>query len=256
MTVTPSLDAQGINIKGKAKPVNIPARGEKRIDWSAEVLQSGHAKLKVTAIGKGHSDAMEKSFIVHEHGIEKFISKSGKLRSDDFTVRLDIPRERKKGSTSLNVDVAPSMAVTMLDALPYLIDYPYGCTEQTMSRFLPAVITAKTLADLGQSPQAMADKIFGGMDAATAGKTHPKGKKDLSQLDDMMEKSLDRLYNFQHGDGGWGWWKKGESDHFMSAYVLWGLVLAKDAGREISKSVMDRAANFLNKELVEEEMVM
>ena len=30
----------------------------------------------------------------------------------------------------------PSMAITMLDALPYLIDYPYGCTEQTLNRFL------------------------------------------------------------------------------------------------------------------------
>ena len=28
----------------------------------------------------------------------------------------------------------------MLDALPYLIEYPYGCTEQTLNRFLPTVI--------------------------------------------------------------------------------------------------------------------
>ena len=33
----------------------------------------------------------------------------------------------------------------MVDALPYLIDYPYGCTEQTLNRFLPAVITQQTL---------------------------------------------------------------------------------------------------------------
>src|SRR2546430_12509732 len=53
----------------------------------------------------------------------------------------------------LIVQLTPSMAVTMLDALPYLIDYPYGCTEQTMSRFLPAAITAKTLRDLGLQPE-------------------------------------------------------------------------------------------------------
>ena len=33
----------------------------------------------------------------------------------------------------------------MVDALPYLVDYPYGCTEQTLNRFLPAVITQKIL---------------------------------------------------------------------------------------------------------------
>ena len=38
----------------------------------------------------------------------------------------------------MTVQVTPeSSPLTMLDALPYLIDYPYGCTEQTMSRFLP-----------------------------------------------------------------------------------------------------------------------
>ena len=39
----------------------------------------------------------------------------------------------------LSVQVTPSLAVTMLDALPYLIEYPYGCTEQTMSRLMPSV---------------------------------------------------------------------------------------------------------------------
>jgi len=67
------------------------------------------------------------------------------VRGDDITVKLEIPKERKPESASLMVQVTPSMAVTMLDALPYLIDYPYGCTEQTMSRFLPAAITAKPL---------------------------------------------------------------------------------------------------------------
>ena len=36
----------------------------------------------------------------------------------------------------------------MVDALPYLVDYPYGCTEQTLNRFLPTVITQKILLDM------------------------------------------------------------------------------------------------------------
>jgi uncharacterized protein YfaS (alpha-2-macroglobulin family) len=28
----------------------------------------------------------------------------------------------------------------MIDALPYLAGYPYGCVEQTMSRFYPSVL--------------------------------------------------------------------------------------------------------------------
>ena len=91
---------------------------------------------------------MEKTYPIYEHGIEKLLSKSGKVRGNEVTVKLQIPEQRKIESTTLTVQITPSLAVTMLDALPYLYDYPYGCTEQTMSRFLPAVISAKTLQDL------------------------------------------------------------------------------------------------------------
>ena len=119
----------------------------------------------------------------------------------------------------------------MLDALPYLIDYPYGCTEQTMSRFLPAVITAKTLRDLGLKPGDVMGRVFGGIETNSAAATHPKGKKDLEELDRIEKASLERLYDFQHADGGWGWWKEGDSDHWMTAYVVWGLSLARPGWR-------------------------
>jgi len=100
--------------------------------------------------------------------------------------------------------VAPSLAVTMLDALPYLVDYPYGCTEQTLSRFLPAAIVANTLRSRGLSAEDAMKRAFGGIEPETAGKTHPSGKKSLADLDAVTRASLDRLYDFQHSDGGWG----------------------------------------------------
>ena len=76
----------------------------------------------------------------------------------------------------------------------------------------------------------------------------------MRKLDDMVKQGLDRLYDFQHSDGGWGWWKEGESDHFMTGYVLWGLTLAHNAGLEYARDdVASRAAEFLSKELVEQE---
>ena len=137
--------------------------------------------------------------------------------------------------------------------MPYLIDYPYGCTEQTLSRFLPAVIVTKTLMDQGLKPGSIRNKIFGGIETRHTGKTHPKGKRNIAELDAMTRSGLDRLYDFQHSDGGWSWWKKGDSDHFMTAYVLWGLTLAQQSGIEVDRNVLGRAYRFLNKELVETE---
>ena len=264
MRVAPSLQAEGLTVsglvidgkpvKGEQGPVEVKANDETRVDWLVSATSASEAKLKVEARGDKYADAMEKTFTVYEHGIEKFVSRSGKMRGDSVAIKLDIPKERRAETTTLTVQVAPSMATTMLDALPYLIDYPYGCTEQTMSRFLPAVITAKTLRDLGLKPETAMSKIFGGIEPATAAATHPKGKHDLTELDAITKQSLARLYNFQHADGGWGWWKDGDSDHFMTAYVLWGMTLARQAGVDVKQDAAARAASYLDKELVEEEL--
>lgn len=262
MKVQLNLEAVGVDVtglwengqpvKGEPGPREVPANGEARQDWYVHVSKPGPVKLKVTGRGGKHADAMEKTYLAYDHGIEKFLSKSGKARGNDITVKLDLPA-RKPESTTLTVQLTPSLAVTMLDALPYLIDYPYGCTEQTMSRFLPAAITAKTLRDLGLQPEDVMSRVFGGIETNTAATTHPKGKKDLAELDAMTKAGLERIYDFQHGDGGWGWWKQGDSDRWMTAYVVWGLTLAKEAGIKLKDGVVARGAAFLDKTLVEEE---
>ncbi|HEX8844326.1 MAG TPA: alpha-2-macroglobulin family protein [Pyrinomonadaceae bacterium] len=263
ITAAPELSAEGLTVAGRltgdkldahaAATVEVKAGGETRVDWLVSVEHAGAARLKVVARGEKYADAMENTFTVYEHGIEKFVSRSGKLRGEEATIRLDIPAARKPESTELTVQLTPSMAVTMLDALPYLINYPYGCTEQTMSRFLPAVITAKTLKDLNLSPEAAMTKVFGGIEPASAEATHPDGRRSLKQLDEITKKGLERLYSMQHEDGGWGWWKDDKSDHFMTAYVVWGLTLARKAGVKINEEVLEKAAEYLDKELVEEE---
>ncbi len=247
----------GMVVKGqRAASVTVPANGEVREDWAIYVKRPGTARLKVTAISGKYTDAMEKTYLVHEHGIERFLTKAGKVRGSDITVRLDIPAARKKDTTTLVVQVAPSLAVTMLDALPYLIDYPYGCTEQTMSRFLPSVVTAKTLADLGLQPEDVMSRVFGGIEARAGGAAPPNlgQKKDLAKLNEMTDAGLKRLYDFQHADGGWGWWKEGQSDRWMTAYVVWGLSLARDAKVQIKDNVLTRGRDFLAKTIVEEEL--
>ena len=68
--------------------------------------------------------------------------------------RLVETRERRSGRDALEWDLAPagparvevfaagSIDEAIRQALPYLAGYPYGCVEQTMSRFLPAVFAS------------------------------------------------------------------------------------------------------------------
>ncbi|MCZ6598259.1 MAG: MG2 domain-containing protein, partial [Planctomycetota bacterium] len=263
LTVRPPLAVDGLELvgfvvdgvlrPGAPNAVLVPAGGSKRIDWLVRPLDSGQASLRLTAISDEHSDGMERSYPVYPHGIEVFLARAGKMVGDEVVITLDLPNDRKAGTTDLSVQITPSLAVTMLDSLPYLVDYPYGCTEQTLSRFLPAVVVMKTLEDFGMSKEDALEKVFGGIEREFVDKTHSKGIDDFNELDRVVEKGLERLYDFQHSDGGWSWWKAGDSDHWMTAYVVWGLTLADEAGVEVRGGVLERGARYLELEIVEEE---
>ncbi|MGE9297103.1 MAG: hypothetical protein ACQKBV_12525 [Puniceicoccales bacterium] len=236
--------------------ITVPANGSARADWSVDAQTAGVAKIKLTVTSPHHVDAMELTVPVFEHGIEKFLAQSGKMTTTSLDVAMDIPEFRTEGAT-FDLYLSPSIATTMLDVLPYLAKYPYGCTEQTMSRFLPAVVVADTLNAFDLDADAIMAQTFGGIEADTPaaiveGKNphREEGDGKLSELDAMVRAGLQRLTDFQHSDGGWGWWKEGNSDPFMSAYVTWGLTLADDAGRAIDANMLARAQNYLGEQLV------
>jgi uncharacterized protein YfaS (alpha-2-macroglobulin family) len=104
-----------------------------------------------------------------------------------------------------------------LGALDFLTDYPYGCTEQTISSFVPNLLVTRALTELKLAPT-----------------------ERLSALDRQISAGLQRLYDFQHADGGWGWWKEDGNHPFMTAYALWGLDEARRAGVKVE---LQRIAN-------------
>ena len=263
MSVRPAIEVEGLRIVGwidegrvrkdALAPVSVPAHGEARVDWMAHVEEAGDALVRVIGRGEEFADAMERELRVHPGGIEVFAATSGKLDGERAAFGVELPADRRPGTTSFEVQVAPSLAVTMLDALPYLVDYPYGCTEQTLSRFVPAAVVAKTLEDQGLSPGVAMTRVFGGIEREFVDRTHDHEKVSLEKLDDVIGKGLERLYGLQHTDGGWAWWKHGDSNPFMTAYVVWGLSLAIEAGVDVDAGVVRRGAQFLDLHLVEAE---
>ena len=250
LSVEVKLEAQGLALlDAPARVVEVPARGELRVDWRARAEREGRAELVLSARSGALSDAMKMSYPVAAHGIEALVAGSWKLAEGGLAATLEVPAARRRESTRFTVQVAPSLAVTMLDALPYLVEYPYGCTEQTLSRFLPAAIVSKTLRERGLSVEDALGRVFGGIEEGTP----RKAKNRLAELEAITRAGLDRLFDFQHADGGWGWWKEGESDEYMSAYVVWGLALARDGGIEVRRDALERGAEFLSLHLVEAE---
>jgi uncharacterized protein YfaS (alpha-2-macroglobulin family) len=68
---------------------------------------------------------------------------------------------------------------------------------------------------------------------------------DQNNLAVKVQRGMDRLYSYQHADGGWGWWKDDDTDPFMTAYVVDGLTLAQRAGYNVDQSSIDRGRTKL-----------
>jgi uncharacterized protein YfaS (alpha-2-macroglobulin family) len=80
-------------------------------------------------------------------------------------------------------------------------------------------------------------------------KLHLKSPINRIELNNMVNAGLERLYNFQHDDGGWGWWQDDPSRVFMTAYVVSGMGQAEAAGYKIKTYKFNRGRAWLNAEL-------
>ncbi len=66
-----------------------------------------------------------------------------------------------------------------------------------------------------------------------------------ADLPPMVDLGLQKLYGFQHNDGGWGWWYDDSTDAHQTAYVLLGLAMTRQAGFDVDDGVMQRGADAL-----------
>jgi alpha-2-macroglobulin len=200
---TISLKVEGLDtVSGSQQRVAIASKGEATVLWRLRASQVGTAKLTASAITDAESDALELSFPVEPAGVAKTMAQSGVVvqTAAQAMVHVAYPAGTDAAAHSLRVEVSPSIAGSLFSALDYLTSYPYGCTEQTMSSYLPNAIVAETLSRLKVS-----------------------GHADDADLRAKMQAGLDRLKDYQHEDGGWGWWKEDDSRVYMTAYVVGGI---------------------------------
>jgi alpha-2-macroglobulin len=220
---------------------------EERIDWLFKVNKTGSAEIIVKAEGENKSDAVKFILPVIEYGSEKTVVINNEMKDlSDQVTEIEIPSDIRNGSQSVNITLNPTLATVVLSALPYLIEYPYGCFEQTINRFVPISVVAKTMKDLNidlydiqEFNQKIDKKYLGYL-------TQIFNKKEINKT---IYESLKRIYDFQNPDGGFSWWKGFQSDLYMTSLGISSLSTAIRMGVDIKQDVLDRAASFLVNEL-------
>ena len=241
--------------------VKVSAGGEKRIDWRVRVTGEGEATVRMKALTDEESDAVEMSFPCFVHGMLKTDSFSGVVRAakentDSQSITIRVPEERRPDQTRLEVRYSPTLAGAMVDALPYLVEYPYGCTEQTLNRFIPTVITQRILQRMNLNLADIRDKRTN-LNSQEIGDDVERAKRwetfdanpvfDEDEVVRMVKHGTERLTSMQMADGGWGWFSgRGEqSSPHTTAVVVHGLQVAAKNDIALVAGVLKRGIDWL-----------
>lgn len=136
---------------------------------------------------------------------------------------LIAPEGFLEGTTRTSLAISSTPSADLNPALDMLIDYPYGCGEQTSSR-LYALAAAQNWLNLDPT------QVDGSR------------KKLVSQLADS---AVTRLWSMQNRNGGLGYWTNGASDPWISTYVAGAVVAARDAGQVIDPQFSGELTKYL-----------
>jgi uncharacterized protein YfaS (alpha-2-macroglobulin family) len=223
LSVDVRLAADGLDVRGgSTRSVGIAPGQDAMVRWETYVPPGqDEATLTFEAEGAGTRDAVGLTIPLYGFVTPEVVATAGEV-TDTAGEAIEVPYYVRPDAGELTVRVAPSLAAGVRTGLAYLEEHPYESAETTVSGFLPALALRRAVDELGLRDVEAPDDV-----------------------DALVRRSIQRLYNSQRDDGGWGWWVGDESDPGVSAYVLIGLAEAQQAGFEIDPYVLESAQQYL-----------
>ncbi len=186
---------------------------------------------------------------------------------------------------SLTIEYTSNPAWYAVQALPYLMEYPYDCAEQTWNRYyansLASMIanssprikqifeqwktkdTAALLSNL-QKNQELKSILLEETPWVLQAKTEAEQKKNIALLFDMVKmsqqlnNSLEKLKQSQLDNGGFVWFQGGPDDRYITQYIVTGIghlkklnALAKGQENKVYQ-ILATAIPYLDKKIKED----
>jgi uncharacterized protein YfaS (alpha-2-macroglobulin family) len=199
---------------------------------------AGDARLVFQGKMGRFGDAIQSEFPVVPRFIVVRRQKNGHF-TDRSETRVEIPAEvgdlsvkdlRGTLKATLGLSTTPWSKIT--PGLRYLLQYPYGCVEQTSSGIIPLAGLRKLVAD-GLVP----------------GLT-------LDQVDRFLKPGVARLLKMQTARGGFGYWMGDRRPSWWGTqYAVFALTSAKEAGFDVPAASLERATSYIREGLFGKEPI-
>lgn len=167
-----------------------------------------------------------------------------------FTKLINSGQSNTLKHHKLTLEFTSNPAWYAIQALPYLIEYPYDCNEQIFSRFYANSIAShiansnpriKRVFDswLQSTPDALLSNLEKNQELKSVlleetpwvlqGKNESERKKriallfDLNKMANEKERALQKLLQNQMSNGGWSWFKGMPDDRYITQHIVQGL---------------------------------
>lgn len=209
-----TMEAVGAEIEGaKEVAASLPAKGRTTLKWRLKAGGPGAATFTVTAKSAKATDGLRQSVPIHPWGREDRSGGAMALPAGT-TSTISLPQGLDH---ELNLTASATLAGAFLDAMDMLVRYPYGCVEQTMSAFVPAVTVRQFL------------------------KENDFSNPDLeARIEEATRRGFNRLTDLEGPNGGFGWFYSDRADPYYTGIVLEGLWRAQQAGVSVPDGLRDR----------------
>ncbi len=225
-TFNVTLRSEAANILPSAtQEVRIEPNKSATVSWNVEPIKvDDKAKFTYSAVSKSaeeNSDTIAQVIPIKKFG---FYEERVESKQDNASYQAKYSSDAVNDLSSTKLSVSADILGSLRPAMDYLVDYPYGCMEQTTSRFVPAIV-ARSNPKVFAS--AMVDK----------------------NMDEILKDGVKRIEDHQQGDGGWTWVFVGDSNEYLSAYIVENLMKAKQLGYEVNQTTLDNAENYFKSKL-------
>ena len=204
-------------------PVEIPAGESREVRFPMTTDRVGTMRLQFAALSNGGRDATEMSLPVLYPATRQAFADYGV--TDTSVLRaLKVPEGALPGFGGLEVSLSSTALKGLEDAVKYLVEYAYECTEQVASRLLPIFVLGPVLE---QFPIATV--------------------RDLERRKEMAVEGIARILGRQNYDGGFRYWDEEErSSPYLTAWATFALLEGKREGFKVDEDRLAQALGYLS----------
>jgi alpha-2-macroglobulin len=249
-------------------PIKTPSKvGQIAFKVTATSGSFSDGELRPIPILPGRMHLMQSRFVTLKDKSQRV------MRFDDLARSNDPTRINEQMVVTLDAQLFYSV----LSALPYLVNYPYECTEQTLNRFVstgilsslyqhyPAIervakkfSSRQTQFEQWNAPdpnRTMALEETPWLQMARGGAKDPDNL--INVLDSRIakvqrESALAKLRQMQTPGGGFSWFPGGPPSPYMTLYLLHGFSKALEFGVPVPREMILPAWNYVHRNYLDE----